>query len=51
MAQLVYNNAVYSTTYETLFFINYGYNPIVYGELISKIAVVESSRLLATGLR
>jgi hypothetical protein len=32
MAQFVYNNAVHATTRETLFFANYGYNPILIGE-------------------
>lgn len=51
MAQLAYNNAVHSTTHETPFFANYGYNPVVYGDTIGKTAVAESSRILATRLR
>jgi hypothetical protein len=41
MAQFTYNNAVHLTTRETLFFVNYGYNPILIGEPRNKEAVSE----------
>jgi hypothetical protein len=41
MAQFVYNNAVHSTTGETLFFANYRYNPILIREPQNKEAVSE----------
>jgi hypothetical protein len=43
MAQFVYNNAVHATTGETLFFTNYGYNPILIGEPQNKEAVLEEA--------
>jgi transposase InsO family protein len=43
MAQFVYNNAVHSTTGETPFFVNYGYNPILIGEPRNKETVSEEA--------
>jgi hypothetical protein len=43
MAQFTYNNAVHTTTGETLFFTNYGYNPILIGEPQNKEAVSEEA--------
>jgi hypothetical protein len=43
MAQFMYNNAVYLTTGETLFFANYGYNPVLIGEPRNKEAVSEEA--------
>jgi hypothetical protein len=39
----VYNNAVHATTGETLFFVNYGYNPVLIGEPRNKEAVSEEA--------
>jgi hypothetical protein len=41
MAQFAYNNAVHSTTGETLFFANYRYNPVLIGEPWNKETVSE----------
>jgi hypothetical protein len=41
MAQFAYNNAVHLTTEETLFFVNYRYNPILIGEPRNKETVLE----------
>jgi hypothetical protein len=43
MAQFAYNNAVYSTTGETLFFANYGYNPVLIREPQNKEVVLEEA--------
>jgi hypothetical protein len=43
MAQFAYNNAVHSTTGETPFFANYGYNPILIREPRNKEAVSEEA--------
>jgi hypothetical protein len=43
MAQFAYNNAVHTTTGETPFFANYGYNPILIGEPQNKEAVSEEA--------
>jgi hypothetical protein len=43
MAQFAYNNAVHSTTGETPFFANYGYNPVLIGEPQNKEAVSEEA--------
>jgi hypothetical protein len=43
MAQFAYNNAVHSTTGETPFFANYGYNPVLIGEPRNKEAVSEEA--------
>ena len=32
MAQFAFNNAVHTTTGETLFYVNYGYHPSITGE-------------------
>jgi transposase InsO family protein len=51
LAQFAYNNAMHTTTKETPFFANYGYNPSIIGETIGRQTEAEASRLLATGLR
>jgi hypothetical protein len=43
MAQFAYNNIVHSTTRETLFFANYGYNPVLIGEPWNKEIVLEEA--------
>jgi hypothetical protein len=43
MAQFAYNNTVHSTTRETPFFANYGYNPVLIGEPRNKEAVSEEA--------
>jgi hypothetical protein len=43
MAQFAYNNAVHSTTGETPFFANYGYNPTLIGEPRNKVTTVEEA--------
>jgi hypothetical protein len=43
MAQFAYNNAVHSTTRETPFFANYGYNPVLIGEPQNKETVLEEA--------
>jgi hypothetical protein len=39
----MYNNTVHSTTGEMLFFINYGYNPVLIGEPQNKETVLEEA--------
>jgi hypothetical protein len=43
MAQFTYNNTVHSTTRETPFFANYGYNPVLIREPQNKEAVSEEA--------
>jgi hypothetical protein len=43
MAQFAYNNAVHSTTGETPFFANYGYNPVLIREPRNKETVSEEA--------
>lgn len=43
MAQFAYNNAVYSTTGETPFFANYGYNPTLIREPRNKVPTAEEA--------
>jgi hypothetical protein len=43
MAQFAYNNTVHSTTGETPFFANYGYNPVLIGEPQNKETVSEEA--------
>lgn len=51
LAQFTYNNTIYVTTKETLFFANYGYNPSIIGETIRRRTETEVSRLLASELK
>jgi transposase InsO family protein len=44
MAQFAYNNAVHSTTGETPFFANYGYNPTLLGEPRNKEPTAEQAK-------
>lgn len=51
LTQFVYNNTIHTTTKETLFFANYGYNPTVLGDTIGKYTEAESARILASELK
>jgi transposase InsO family protein len=43
MAQFAYNNAIHSTTQETPFFTNYGYNPTLIGEPFNKEQIAKEA--------